>query len=134
MKSKRFKYYQPNKLDLKDKYGDCTIRAISKVFDLSWQDTFILCEPIIKKYQLLPNYFFFAGQENQVVEMLGLIRYKVSNKKGSKRPTVQSFAATHPNGTYLLKVAHHVVAVVDGYYYDTWDCGNKCLYGYYEKK
>lgn len=134
MKSKRYKYYQPNKLDLKDKYGDCTIRALSKVFDLSWKDTFELCEPVIKKYQLLPNYFFYAGQEDQVTEMLGLTRYKISNKKGTKRPTVKSFAAAHPKGIYLLKLSHHVVAVVDGYYYDTWDCGEKCLYGYYERR
>jgi len=29
-KSKRWQYYQPNKKDLKDKYGDCVIRAFSK--------------------------------------------------------------------------------------------------------
>ena len=56
-----------------------------------------------------------------------------ANKKGSKRPTVDSFAKDHPNGSYILSVANHVVAVVDGKYYDTWDSGYKSLYGYYEK-
>ena len=28
-----YKYYQPNKKDLKDKYGDCTIRALSKALN-----------------------------------------------------------------------------------------------------
>lgn len=130
---KRFKYYQPNKLDLRDKYGDCTIRALSKFFNLTWIETFELCEPIIKKYQLLPNYFFFANQEKQIAEGLGLKRIPISNKKGTKRPTVESFAKEHPTGTYLLKVSHHVVTVVDGFYFDTWDCGKKSLYGYYEK-
>lgn len=133
MSKKMWVYYQPNQLDLKDNYGDCTIRALSKVFGLSWIDTFKMCEPVIEKYQLLPNYFFFAGQEDYIVEMLKLKRYKISNKKGSKRPTVKSFCSTHPQGVYLLKVAHHVVAVVDGKYYDTWDCGEKSLYGYYER-
>ena len=27
-KSTRWKYYQPNKKDLKDEYGDCVIRAL----------------------------------------------------------------------------------------------------------
>lgn len=36
--------------------------------------------------------------------------------------------------SYLLKVANHVVAVVDGRYYDTWDSGYKSLYGHYEKR
>ena len=40
----------------------------------------------------------------------------------------------HPTGRYIVTVAHHVVAVVDGKYYDTWDSGEKSLYGYYEKR
>ena len=47
--------------------------------------------------------------------------------------TVDSFAKDHPEGTYIVSVAHHVVAVVDGCYWDTWDSGYKSLYGYYEK-
>lgn len=27
-----YKYYQPNSKDLKDKYGDCVIRALTKAF------------------------------------------------------------------------------------------------------
>jgi len=56
----------------------------------------------------------------------------VSNKKGSKRPTVKSFALSHPKGKYVVSVARHAVAVVDGVYYDTWDSGYKSLYGWYE--
>lgn len=65
---------------------------------------------------------------------LGLTYNPISNKKGSKRPTVKEFAKSHPTGRYIVKVAHHVVAVVDGVYYDTWDSGYKSLYGYYEVK
>lgn len=50
-------------------------------------------------------------------------------KKGNKRPTVAGFATEHKKkkkkGAYILKVANHVVAVVDGIYYDTWDSGDK---------
>ena len=27
---KRYKYYQPNKKDIKDNYGDCVVRALTK--------------------------------------------------------------------------------------------------------
>ena len=131
---KRFEYYQPNDLDLKDRYGDCTIRALSKVFDKSWIDTYEMTIPITRKYQILPGMFFHAEHADKIAEMLGLQRSKVSNKRGTKRPTVDEFAKNHPNGIYLLKVAHHVVACVDGKYYDTWDCGYKPLYGYYERE
>lgn len=68
------------------------------------------------------------------MDKLGFTYHGVSNKKGTKRPTVERFALDHPQGTYICKVAHHVVAVVDGKYYDTWDCGKYSLYGYFEKR
>ena len=39
-KSKRYVYYQPNKKDIKDKTGDCQVRALSKALGISWLDTY----------------------------------------------------------------------------------------------
>ena len=58
----------------------------------------------------------------------------ISNKKGSKRPTVKEFALKNRKGVFYLNIANHCVAVVDGIYYDTWDCGHKSLYGYWVRK
>lgn len=129
---KRFQYYQPNKLDLEDKFGDCTIRALSKALDVTWLEAFDKTIPLCREFQLMPNYMFFAKSAKKTAEALGLEHHTISNKKGTKRPTVNSFAKDHPTGRYICKVAHHVVAVVDGKYFDTWDCGNKSLYGYFE--
>ena len=63
----------------------------------------------------------------------GFQYHGISNKKGSTRPTVDSFAKEHKNGKYFLNVANHCVAVVNGIYYDTWDSGSRHLYGYWEK-
>lgn len=65
------------------------------------------------------------------MNQLGFDYQGISNKKGSKRPTVEQFAKEHKNGKYVLSVANHVVGCVDGKYYDTWDSGDCCLYGYY---
>ena len=43
------------------------------------------------------------------------------------------FTPDYSEGTYFLSVANHVVASVDGNFYDTWDSGDCCLYGYWEK-
>lgn len=133
----RYVYYQPNKKDLKDDYGDCTIRALSKALNLSWLETFDLTIPYCREYQI-PNIFFTSIQiERIIMKDLGFDYTGISNKKGTVRPTVESFAAKHPEGVYILNVANHEVACVDGKYYDTWDCGRKSLYGYYtlnEKK
>ena len=133
MKYKRFVYYQPNKKDLKDKYGDCQIRALSKALNISWVEAFDLTIPICREFQTST---IFGGSCNIGKDNLAKLGFRyvgVSNKKGTKRPTVDSFAKDHPVGTYICKVAHHVVAVVDGKYYDTWDCGDCSMYGYYEK-
>lgn len=134
MNYRRFVYYQPNEKDVKDNYGDCTIRAICKVMDLTWLEAFDLLMPYAREYQT-PNIFFLPRKEcNDVMDKLGFEYVGVSNKKGSRRPTVDSFARDHQSGRYILNVAHHEVAVVDGKYYDTWDCGYKALYGWYELK
>lgn len=128
----RFVYFQPNKKDIKDKVGDCQIRALCKALGLTWLEAFDLTIPLCRELQ---TYTIFDGdpaKTREAMNNLGFTYTGVSNKKGTKRPTVDSFAKEHKTGTYIVKVAHHVVAVVDGKYYDTWDSGRCCLYGYYE--
>lgn len=128
-----YKYYQPNRKDLKDKYGDCTIRALSKALNVSWIEAFELTIPYCKEYQCTNIFDMPHNLEAEVMSKLGFKYYGISNKSGSKRPTVAGFAKTHNKGVFILNVANHEVAVIDGVYFDTWDCGSKSLYGYYEK-
>lgn len=133
MSKRRFQYYQPNKKDIKDNYGDCTIRALSKALDLTWLEAFEITIPYCRKYQT-PNIFNLpCKMEAEIMKELGFEYTGISNKKGSKRPTVDSFAKDHPTGTFILNVANHEVCVSEGKYFDTWDCGEKSVYGYYEK-
>ena len=126
-------YYQPNDKDLKDRYGDCTIRALSKALNVSWIEAYKTTIPLCIEYQT-PNIFNLPRElEKEAMSKLGFTYYGISNKKGTKRPTIKEFAKTHQTGCYILNVANHEVACVDGKYYDTWDSGNKSLYGYYEK-
>ena len=130
-KSTRWKYYQPNKKDLKDEYGDCVIRALCKVTGKEWLEVFDELTPYVREVQANPN----APQVySKYLEDNGFKWVGIKAKKGSKRPTVQSFAKDHKEGTYILSVAHHIVTVEDGYFYDTWDSGECSLYGYYVKE
>lgn len=131
MKNKRYKYYQPNKKDVKDEYGDCAIRAFSKAENLEWIDAYDLMYKLSREVQCPMN--CKHGFEH-IVKTLGYKYHPISNKKGQKRPTVDGFSSTHKKGTYLLVVAHHYVCSQDGYFYDTWDSGDRCLYGYWEKE
>ena len=130
-KRKLYQYYQPNTKDLKDNYGDCVIRALTKVMNKSWMEVFNDMIPVCVEFQALHN--------NKVVyetylKNKGFIYTGISNKKGTKRPTVESFNKDHKTGSYFVIVANHVVTVMNGQYFDTWDCGEKSLYGYWSKE
>ena len=130
MASRNYKYYQPNKKDIKDEYGDCVIRALTRVTGKEWHAVFDELVPIAREMQCMPN-----GKPcyEKYLEKNGFKYQGISNKKGTKRPTVDRFTKDNAKGVYILRVAHHLVASVDGMYYDTWDSGYKPLYGYWYK-
>lgn len=132
MGKKYYCYFQPNKKDLKDNYGDCSVRCICKAFDLSWKEAYKKLIPYVLEYQC-PFMGMTLDIYKEVFKDMGFEYHGISNKKGTKRPTVKDFTKNHPEGTYILSVAHHLVCVKDGKYYDTWDSGWKSLYGYYER-
>lgn len=127
----RYKYYQPNKKDIKDRQGDCVVRALTKVMNKTWLEVFNELIPYAIEIQCMPN---SKTCYESYLKDNGFEYHGISNRKGSKRPTVESFTKEHKSGTFFLNVANHVVYVVDGIYYDTWDSGQRCLYGYYEKE
>lgn len=117
---------------LNKEVGDCVIRGIAKILDKDWYTTYDeLCKhgralvALPNSRDCYPNY----------LEGKGFKRIGLKPQKGKSRMTVFEFTKTHPKGRYLLKVQpHHVVAVIDGNYYDTWDCGKRFICSYYEKK
>ena len=125
-----YKYYQPNKKDIKDNIGDCVIRALTKATGKEWLEVFDELIPYARAMQApcISQQVYEAYLINH-----GYIYTGISNAKGTKRPTVASFAKSHKEGTFVLRVAHHVVTAQDGNYYDTWDSGEKSLYGYWTK-
>lgn len=123
----RYKNPNPSKKEV----GDCVERALCIVTGKEWLDVYdelcaigreIFCPPNWKdcyETYLKHNGYKYTG---------------ISNKKGTKRPTVASFTKEHQTGAYFLRVANHVVGIKDGYYYDIWDSGDCCLYGYWTKE
>lgn len=132
MSKRRYVYYQPNKMSVKDNFGDCTIRALSKALNLSWMGAYLLTIPICLRMQTHSIFALPRDLEQSALKELGFVYHGVSNKKGTRRPTVDLFAKEHPTGRYICHVAHHEVAVVNGKYYDTWDSGECYMYGWYE--
>lgn len=130
--SKYFKYYQPNKKDLKDKVGDCSIRAFTKALNMDWLEVFDALYPYAREAQCLFNQ---KGAYEPFLKDRGWIYTPL--KRGDKQ-TVINFVSNHKEGTFILYIkvgfGTHLVAVEDGYFWDTWDCGQKYVYGYYKKE
>lgn len=130
-KFNNFVYYQPNKKDIKDEYGDATIRAISKAMGWDWVTTFDALVPYARENQCMmyekPCYENFLKDN-------GFVYHGISNRKGSKRPVLHKFAKEHKDETIIAIIARYKVCCKYGNYHDTVDfIGDNKLYGYWIK-
>ena len=115
------KYINYNANPAKNRVGDCTVRAIAKALGQDWETTYtglalygyINCD--------MPSANHVWGQ---YLKSKGFRRYIVDDGDRDIY-TVIDFANDHPKGAYVLALSSHVVALVDGAYYDTWDSGNE---------
>lgn len=113
--------------------GDCVIRAITRVTGKSWDEVY---------WELCDLGFVMGdwGNNNTVWRKYlrdnGFLQYAVPNTCPDCY-TVREFAKDHPRGEYILSVgAHggdHVVAVVDGDWWDAWNSANEVLIFYYRR-
>ena len=121
----------PNPNHKRDKIGDCVIRAFCKALNVDWETVYVELSKMGLEMHAMPN---DKVVWKKFLENAGFEKHIVSNAVGTKRPTTASFAKSHQTGTYVLQMAKHIVTCEDGLYYDTWDCGNKSLYAYWEKQ
>jgi len=48
--------------------------------------------------------------------------------------TIREFSRKHKDGIYILATGNHVVAVIYGTYYDTWDSGDEIPIYYFKEE
>lgn len=108
---------------------DCTVRAISKVTRQSWDSTYIGLANKGFEMHDMPNSNAVWGS---YMRDLGYKRYPIPNTCPDCY-TVYEFCEDNPRGTFLLATGDHVVAAVDGIYYDTWDSGDAIPVYYWAK-
>lgn len=120
----RFERFNPNP-DGRN-VGDCTIRAISKALGKDWDAT----------------YWGLAVEGNFLHDMpsANAVWGSYLRRNGFYRDltpdgiTVRQFADQHPTGTYVLALSGHVVCVVDGVLYDTWDSSSEIVLYYWTRR
>lgn len=123
-----WQFYNANPIN--NRIGDCVIRAISTALNQPWEKTYAdLCIKGLIKCEL-PNADSLWGE--------------YLREKGFKRGilpcdeglcvTVDEFCRQNPQGVFLLCPNNHIVAVIDGNYLDTWDCGQEVLNYFWRKE
>ena len=110
--------------------GDCTIRALSLVLNKDWDSTYVELAVygfMLKDMPSSNRTWSFMLYEH------GFIRSVIPNTCPDCY-TIRQFCLDHPQGVYLLATGTHVVAVINGNYYDSWDSGNEVPIYYWKKR
>ena len=140
----KFQYNDGGRKDagFKGETGDCVVRAIVIATQLPYRKVYDELNVIGKN------------------ERIGKSKRKSNSRTGVKRKTYEKYlkdlgwkwvpqmfigsgCKTHlikeelPEGSIIVRVSKHLVAVLDGVIYDIEDCsrgGTRCVYGYFKKE
>ena len=97
--------------------GDCAVRAVAVALGLSWDDAYEILVTYGWRLKNLPNADSVWG---------AVLRDRGFEKKACPDcGTVRDFAEAHPYGRYVLGTGSHVLTILDGDYYDSWDSGDE---------
>lgn len=110
--------------------GDCAVRAVAAATGRSWEQAYISLA--LTGYALgdMPSanrtwgaYLQKQGYKRRMVEADCAACY-----------TVADFAREYPRGVYVLGCSGHVLAIIDGEWWDSWDSGAECPIYYWYKE
>ena len=110
--------------------GDCTVRALSLVLKTDWDTAYI--ELVVYGFMLKD----MPSSNRTWSSMLydhGFRRHIIPDTCPDCY-TIRQFCIDYPEGVYLLATGTHVVAIIDGNYYDSWDSGNEVPVYYWKKE
>lgn len=123
-----FIFRNPNPIN--NLVGDCVIRAISILTDKSWENSYM---DVVEQGGMM----YDMPSSNEVwgayLRKIGYTRKVIPNTCPDCY-TIKNFCMDNPKGKYLLATGSHVVTVIDGDYYDTWDSGNEIPIYYFTKE
>lgn len=114
-------YYNPNPNGRFT--GDCVIRSLAKALNLDWDHAYLLV--MLEGFELkdMPDV-------NYVWESVLLKHGFTKELLPINCPncyTVSEFAERFSHGRYILATGSHVVTLIDGDWYDSWDSSREVI-------
>ncbi len=110
--------------------GDCVKRAICLAESSDYHETQINLNRLKRELHL--KKYNESGVWKEYFLRHGYNKISFPAVKDEKRMDGYSFAESHPTGSYILRMSHHLTACVDGVILDTLDCRSKCVYNAYK--
>lgn len=101
--------------------GDCAVRAIASALDTDWETAYVM---------ISLNGFLIGDMPSSnsvwgaVLRERGFYRTAIDNDLPVDY-SVEDFAKDNPHGTYVLGTGGHVVTIVDGNIFDSWDSSHE---------
>ncbi len=108
-------YFNPNPVGRM--VGDCSIRAIAKALDISWEDAYAKVAANGFRMGDMPSSNSVWGS---VLRQNGFYRKSLPDLCPDCY-TAEDFCKDNPTGVYVLGFGGHVATIVDGVLYDSWD-------------
>lgn len=110
--------------------SDCVVRAIAVLTGKTWDEVYIelytwgfVLKDMVQVNNLWGSYLRTNGFGRIILPDTCPDCY-----------TVRHFCFDYPKGRYLLATGTHVIAVIDGNYYDTWDSGDEVPISFWKKE
>ena len=120
--------YNNNPFNIHD--DDCAIRSISKITDKPWEKVYMDLAVLGITKGRMPT---TKAVCNSYLSSLGFERELIPNTCPDCY-TVEDFSKDYPTGEYILATDDHLVAVVDGNIYDTWNSSNEVPMFFWKRK
>lgn len=110
--------------------GDCVIRAISILLNKSWEYVY---DEIVEQGREMYDMPSSNAVWGAYLHDLGYNRKVIPNTCPNCYSIIR-FCQDNRQGEFLLATGTHVVTVIDGNYYDTWDSGDEIPIYYFTKE
>ena len=110
--------------------GDCVVRAVAIANDLDWDTAYLILSDYGFRMKNMPN---ADSVWSKVLKDFGFKRRSIPDTCPACY-TIREFCEDHPEGIYILGTGSHVVAVIDGNVYDSWDSLDETPILYWRKE